>query len=94
MEGCRVSMPRYPLLHQQPFFTEGAFKEILRLPPESALPSYADCSLPLTETANKTLLKLPSFPRPDNGILDQYAHAFEKILSYADEIAKDNIDNA
>ncbi|OGW35041.1 MAG: hypothetical protein A2X58_06260 [Nitrospirae bacterium GWC2_56_14] len=92
-EGCRVGAPRYPLLHKQPFFTEGAFKDILRLPSGADLPSYSDCFLPSTEAANKTLLKLPSFPGPDNGILDQYVHAFEKIMSYANEISKVTIEN-
>ena len=89
-EGCCVSVPRYPLLHLQPFFTEGFFKQILRLPGNAGLPSYKNCSLPLTESANETLLKLPSFPGPDNGIIDQYAFAFEKIINYAHEIAEVN----
>lgn len=86
-EGCIVSAPRYPLLHQQPFFTEGVFKEILRLPSDMQLPCYENCSLPFAEAANKSLLKLPSFPGYDNGILDQYLHAFEKIMNHAHEIA-------
>jgi perosamine synthetase len=92
-EGCRVSAPRYPLLHQQPFFTEGVYKEILRLPAGADLPSYENCSLPITEAANKTLLKLPSFPGPDNGILDQYVHAFDKVMSYSKEIAEAIVEN-
>jgi dTDP-4-amino-4,6-dideoxygalactose transaminase len=87
-EGCQVSVPRYPLLHQQPFFTEGSFKQILRLPENTELPSYTGCSLPFTEATNETLLKLPSFPGPDNGIIDQYAYAFEKIMNHAREIAE------
>lgn len=87
-EGCQVTAPRYPLVHQQPFFTEGAFKKILRLPPGEQVPSYENCSLPITEAVNKSLLKLPSFPGPDNGILDQYAHAFEKVMTYSNEIAE------
>jgi dTDP-4-amino-4,6-dideoxygalactose transaminase len=87
-EGCQVSVPRYPLLHQQPFFTEGFFKQILRLPDNSDLPSYTECSLPFTETTNEKLLKLPSFSGPDNGIIDQYAFAFEKIMNYARQIAE------
>lgn len=93
-EGCRVSAPRYPLLHQQPLFTEGAFKNILRLPADVDIPSYENCELPVTEAANKRLLKLPSFPGPDNGILDQYVHAFDKIMRHAEEIAKAVIENA
>ena len=86
-EGCRVSAPRYPLLHQQPFFTEGLYRSIARLPQDVTPPSYHECSLPTTEAANKELIKLPSFPGPDNGILEQYIQAFEKVMSYADEIA-------
>jgi len=87
-EGCQVALPRYPLLHQQPFFTEGVFARFLRLPPGDRLPSYAGCSLPFTEAANNSLLKLPSFPNQDNGILDQYAHAFVKVIGHAHEIGK------
>lgn len=85
-EGCQVALPRYPLVHQQPFFTEGVFAQFLRLPPGEKMPSYADCSLPFTEAANSTLLKLPSFPNRDNGILDQYARAFAKVIGHAHEI--------
>jgi perosamine synthetase len=85
-EGCQVAAPRYPLLHQQPFFTEGAFKEVLRLPPEHQLPSYETCSLPYTERANNSLLKLPSFSSRDNGILEQYVQAFEKVMRYSNDI--------
>ena len=88
LEGCEVTAPRYPLLHQQPFFTEGIFKEILRLPANTHLPSYGDISLPVTETINTKLLKLPSFPRQDNGILDQYLHAFTKVMTHIDDISK------
>jgi dTDP-4-amino-4,6-dideoxygalactose transaminase len=88
-EGCHVAQPRYPLVHQQPFFTEGVFAQILRLPPEEQLPSYTDCSLPFTEAANNSLLKLPSFPNHDNGILDQYSLAFEKVMGHANEILEE-----
>jgi perosamine synthetase len=86
-EGCRISTPRYPLLHQQPFFTEGVYKDVARLPAGIEAPSYHDCSLPFTEKMNKMLLRLPSFPGPDNGIVDQYAEAFAKVMSHSDEIA-------
>jgi perosamine synthetase len=87
-EGCQVAQPRYPLLHQQPFFTEGTFSRFLRLPEGSEVPAYSDCSLPFTEAANSSLLKLPSFPGQDNGILAQYVLAFEKVLGHAQEIAE------
>lgn len=87
-EGCQVRAPRYPLVHQQPFFTEKIFKNILRLSSEHQLPSYENCLLPFTESANASLLKLPSFPGPDNGILDQYAHAFKKVMNNSKKIAE------
>jgi len=87
-EGCRVAAPRYPLVHQQPFFTEGHFKEILRLPSDYDLPDYKNCHLPITESTNRSLIKLPSFPGKDNGILDQYIFAFQKVISHAKEIGK------
>ena len=79
-EGCQVSAPRYPLLHQQPFFTEGHFQDIARLCPDIPLPVYSPNALPKTEIVNETLIKLPSFPNSDSAILDQYIKAFEKIL--------------
>lgn len=85
-EGCDVSWPRYPLLHQQPFFTEGHSARIARTgtPP----PEYRPDALPRTEAFSACLLKLPSFPRASRELLDQYAVAFEKILSHAYALGK------
>lgn len=85
-EGCRISAPRYPLLHQQPFFTEGVHRKILRLPADQARHVYDKHSLPQTQAANAALLKPPSFSGPDNGLLDQYAQAFEKVVTHAVQI--------
>jgi perosamine synthetase len=87
-EGCQVARPRYPLLHNQPFFIEGHYKEILRLPSGYNLPNYENCSLPYTEKANSCLIKLPSFPGEDNGILDQYIQAFQKVIDNSKLILK------
>lgn len=87
-EGCRVGLPRYPLLHQQPFFTEGAYRDVMRPVPGAVLPDYAALSLPVTEKANARMVKLPSFPQADQALLDEYLLAFEKVLSHAEEIAK------
>jgi dTDP-4-amino-4,6-dideoxygalactose transaminase len=88
-EGCSVSLPRYPLLHQQPFFTEGLFASIARLTNRDAarLPVYKPDALPQTEAANQELIKLPTFPSAGRDLLDQYALAFEKVLEHAGEIA-------
>lgn len=87
-EGCSVSLPRYPLLHQQPFFTEGAFESIARLTNRdiAGLPVYKPDALPQTEAANQELIKLPTFPSAGRELLDQYALAFEKVLAHAGEI--------
>ncbi|MCY3021055.1 MAG: DegT/DnrJ/EryC1/StrS family aminotransferase [Planctomycetota bacterium] len=88
-EGCDVSHPRYPLLHQQPLFTEGHCMRIARLQglPGIVPPVYRPDALPQTESLNGQLLKLPSFPSAGRRLLDQYALAFEKVLAHADEIA-------
>ena len=87
-EGCLVAVPRYPLLHQQPLFTEGAWKNIARLKPEENLPEYDPNALPNTQAANEALIKLPSFPNAGREILDQYIHAFEKVLAGSGEIMR------
>lgn len=85
-EGCLIGVPRYPLLHQQPFFTEGHYRSVARLEGEG-LPDYARVSLPGTEQGADRLLKLPSFPNAGRDLLDQYALAFEKIVDHAEQIA-------
>ena len=66
-EGCDVSLPRYPLLHQQPLFTEGHRK-------------FVGAKLPFTEAANEKLIRFPVFTVPCENLLDQYAHAIEKVM--------------
>lgn len=90
-EGVIVERPRYPLLHQQPLFTEGHWAKIARLTPtpRRPLPQYDPQSLPQTESDNDTMLKLPSFPSASTELLDQYAGAFEKVLAHADQIPRE-----
>jgi perosamine synthetase len=87
-EGCHADRPRYPLLHQQPFFTEGTCREVLRLPPEVRPPVYRADALPRTEATNCTLVKLPAFPQAASELLDQYALAFRKVIASASQIAE------
>lgn len=84
-EGCLVSTPRYPLLHQQPFFTEGLWKSVARLP-EKDLPIYRADALPNIQAENQKLIKLPTFPSASRDLLDQYVLAFEKVLNHTEEI--------
>lgn len=89
-EGCQVSAPRYPLLHQQPAFTEGEWLKLARLEhdPRVAARVYDPAALPRTTAGNGTLLKLPSFPSATRELLDQYATAFEKVMANLDKLPK------
>ncbi|MBT4583544.1 MAG: DegT/DnrJ/EryC1/StrS family aminotransferase [Phycisphaerae bacterium] len=89
-EGALVAAPRYPLLHQQPVFTHGVWSKIARLPAtkENPLHLYDPADLPTTTLGNGSLLKLPAFPSATTELLDQYAEAFSKVISHADEIPR------
>jgi dTDP-4-amino-4,6-dideoxygalactose transaminase len=87
-EGCIAALPRYPLLHQQPFFTESAFRDVMRPAAHTGVPDYAGVSLPATEKANAEMMKLPSFPWATKELLDQYLFAFEKVVHHAGAIAR------
>jgi perosamine synthetase len=85
-EGCRVTAPRYPLLHEQPFFSEGHWKRILRAAPGWEDPAYDPAALSTTRDYSRTLLRLPSFPTGERDILEQYLEAFRKVLAHAEAI--------
>jgi perosamine synthetase len=87
-EGCSIGLPRYPLLHQQPFFTEGHFLKIARPDAQGASRQYRGDELPETEKVNRSMVKLPSFPAADQEILEQYITAFKKVITQADAIKK------
>jgi perosamine synthetase len=79
--GARVGMPRYPLLHRQPFFTEAHWRRIGRYPGFD-VPDCAKVSLPLTEAANGRMLRLPNFTHPDaEPLVAQYAEAFRQAMA-------------
>ncbi|MHC5023227.1 MAG: DegT/DnrJ/EryC1/StrS family aminotransferase [Planctomycetota bacterium] len=89
-EGALVGAPRYPLLHQQPMFTDGRWATIARLQatPDRPLPVYDPAALPRTTAGNATLLKLPCFPGDCRPLVEQYALAFEKVLAHASELPR------
>ncbi|MDE1464311.1 DegT/DnrJ/EryC1/StrS family aminotransferase [Spartinivicinus poritis] len=79
--GCHVSRPRYPLLHEQPFFTEGKYKEIGRYPEGCGeIERVINSDFAKTAMENQRLIKLPNFCGSDNGILDQYIETFEVAI--------------
>ena len=81
-EDCEVDHPRYPLLHQQPLFTEGLFTKIGALAgrDDLSLPNYLPDALPRTERENERLIKLPSFPFAERPLLEEYVTAFRKVM--------------
>ncbi len=85
-EGCEAGFPRYPLVHQQPLFTEGAYRQIAAMRDLSHVPSYRSDDLPRTRAMNEQMLKLPVFPSATRPLLDQYALAFEKVLANSSAI--------
>ena len=89
-EGCDISYPRYPLLHQQPLFTEGAFSRIgaFAAMELAQLPQYLPNALPETEKANGDLIRLPTFPFAEMPLLQQYVDAFQKVMNHPELIAQ------
>lgn len=65
-EGAIVRRDRYPLLHQQPYFTERGSD------PED---------LPVTRDINDHVIALPTFPGDDGSLVDQYIKAFRKAAA-------------
>lgn len=90
-EGAQVGAPRYPLLHQQPMFTEGTWAKVARWSDSGAsrpLPVFDPMALPRTAAGNAALLKLPAFPRAERRLLDQYVAAFEKVMAHAADLPR------
>lgn len=85
-EGCEVSAPRYPLLHEQPFFTEGHWRRILRVDQRNDDIDYDPNGFSRTRNFSRGLLRLPTFASGDRTILDQYLTAFGKVLASKDAI--------
>lgn len=87
-EGCRIEVPRYPLLHQQPLFADGHFRRIARLPQDIEPPDYRKSTLPRTEYECEHLVRFPTFPSAERPLLNQYVSAVDKVLNNGDEIAR------
>lgn len=87
-EGCKVGLPRYPLLHNQPIFKEGHYKKIMRINDRVIPYIGAEGSFPKVEATLSSLIRLPTFPQASKKLLDQYVQAFTKVLSQQDIIAK------
>ena len=84
-EGCEVSGPRYPLVHEQPLFTEGHWRRIARLAPGDHA-DWVPPSLPVTRALQANMLRLPAFPWATAELIDQYATAFERVHAHASSL--------
>jgi dTDP-4-amino-4,6-dideoxygalactose transaminase len=87
-EGAQVSYAPLPLLHQQPLFREGRWRQIARLQNLDFIPDYSHYSLPVCESLAGNILHLPSFPQATDSLLEQYVTAFRKCLFYQEELGK------
>ncbi len=87
-EGTKTDNPRYPLLHNQPFFTMGLWQQVARLPEGIVKPDYSKTTLPRTEKTNNEMLRLPHFSTAKKEFLDTYISAFEKVMSNIEAIYK------
>jgi dTDP-4-amino-4,6-dideoxygalactose transaminase len=85
-EGAQISAPRYPLIHQQPFFTEGHWNRLARLDNGLTQYDYNQVSLPLTERESQFMIRLPHFSTASQDFLDQYVTAFNKVCVHAKDI--------
>ena len=82
-EGCVVAQPRYPLVHQQPFFTEGHWRTIARLGDDNDATMINVDGLPLTGARQFNMMRLPNFPSATPALLEQYVDAFTKVRDWA-----------
>lgn len=87
-EGAQINSPRYPMLHQQPFFVEGEWNKIARLDNGLSLYDYNQVSLPVTENESRLMIQLPNFSSANQNFLDQYLDAFDKVVSNAEQITE------
>jgi perosamine synthetase len=91
-EGARVSggttLRHRGGLHTQPIFTERdhpAFHHPANAE-SMAHVRYGPGTLPVTEAPPGNRINLPTFPRADRALLDQYVEAFRKVVAHADEL--------
>ncbi len=63
-EGAVVRRDRYPLLHQQPYFTERGSNP---------------ADLPVTRDINEHVMAFPTFPGDDGSLVNQYIEAVRKV---------------
>ena len=75
--GGQVRVPRYPLLHEQPFYPGRADRGDRALSRGRTPAGLRGLTLPQTECENQRLIKLPTFCHPAEELLEQYRAAFE-----------------
>ncbi len=88
-EGARVSANRYARLHDQPLFRELAAGGE-SLPPQfraaAGRDDYDPAGFPTANSLVDNLLRVPVATAPAEGLMDQYAEAFEKVAASAGKL--------
>jgi perosamine synthetase len=91
-EGARVSggshLRHRGGLHTQPMFTERAHPAFHHPANAESMARvrYGPGTLPVTEAPPRNRINLPTFPRADHALLDQYVEAFRKVVLHADAL--------
>ena len=89
-EGVKCDTERYVLLHLAPFYRErqSAYANYCAssVSPAAPLQPYSEGDLPVTEKMHSQLVALPVFTKPQFRLLDQYIHAFRKVLSHIEDL--------
>jgi dTDP-4-amino-4,6-dideoxygalactose transaminase len=86
-EGLMVSKPRYPLLHNQPFFTQSYWRDVARIgPSQGHLEQNCDAKFPVSTKILTDLIRLPVFHTECPELIEQYKLSFEKVMSNLDAI--------
>ena len=92
-EGARVSggshLRHRGGLHTQPVFTEQAHWAFQHPANAESVARvrYGLGTLPVTENPPRNRINLPTFPRADQALLDQYVEAFRKVAENADALS-------
>jgi len=88
-EGAKVAAERYPLLHLQPVFQERNIYGKgcpFDCPHVKRKIFYEKGDLPVTESVQENILRVPTFPNAEKPLLDQYVDAFRKVAENVDEL--------
>lgn len=89
-EGVECDVERYVPLHLTPFYRDrqAAYEGFCApaLSPKVPVEPYKRGDLPVTEDMYERLVALPAFTQPQFELLDQYIHAFQKVIYHVKDL--------